>query len=50
MDASSTAPLTPDLVAQLNQLALESMKGSARFKKRSLAKRSATRRTRRARR
>ena len=44
MDASSTAPLTPDLVAQLNQLAVESIKGSARFKKRSLAKRSSTRR------
>ena len=48
MDPSSTAPLTPQLVAELNDLALQSMKGSARFKKPSLAKRSrATRRTRR---
>ena len=40
----TTAPLTPDTLDQLNQLAVESTKGSARFKKRSLAKRSSTRR------
>lgn len=40
----TTAPPTPDILAQLNQLAVESMKGSARFKKRA-ATRSATRRS-----
>ena len=40
----TTAPVTPDIVAQLNQLAIRGMKGSARFKKPS-ATRSTTRRT-----
>ena len=40
----SDAPLTPQLVAELNALALQSVKGSARFKK-SSAKRRTTRRT-----
>ena len=40
----TTAPLTPDTLDQLNQLAVESTKGSARFKK-SSAKRSAKRPT-----
>lgn len=43
----SDAPLTPDVVAELNAIAVQGMKGSARFKKSSLAKRSATKRARR---
>jgi len=50
----SNAPLTPQLVAELNALALEGMKGSARFKKfsakRSTTKRRTTKRARRSRR
>ena len=45
MDPSSNAPLTPQLVAELNDLALQGMKGSARFEKPSLAKRSTTKRS-----
>lgn len=41
----TTAPVTEDVIAKLNKLAVEEVKGSARFKKRSLAKRSATRST-----
>ena len=44
----SNAPLTPDVVAELNSLALQGMKGSARFKKSSFAKRRTTKRARRA--
>jgi hypothetical protein len=45
----SDAPLTPQLVAELNDLALQTVKGSARFKK-SSAKRRTTKRARRSRR
>ena len=40
----STAPPTPDIIAQLNKLALEGLTGSSRFKKPSSAKRRTTRR------
>ena len=40
----SDAPLTPQLVAELNALAVQSVKGSARFKKSSTAKRRTTKR------
>jgi hypothetical protein len=40
----TTTPLTPDILAQLIKLAIEEVKGSARFKKRP-ATRSTARRT-----
>ena len=45
----SDAPLTPQVVAELNALAVQTVKGSARFKK-SSTKRRTTKRARRSRR
>jgi hypothetical protein len=41
----TTAPPTPDIIAQLNQLAVQEVKGSARFKNPTSTKRPTKRST-----